>query len=734
MPLSAKLAIFGDSSECTMDLFEHSWAVPKDVALRVVSAGGATCRLQELKEGIGSAKECARSCLDQPLCAAATFFPPAPSTPSALHGRCIGRTVGPNNWFGQDDNTNSIAAFKRCTAPGCNLQSRLDQACVEIARRSGKGACAGARFARNDGSQLPNYKRSPDRAHWMCMNPPGSSNVRLTLGCVDDRGHPQPCAYDDGPIGGACHRLAKQTNEFKEHNVRLLAIHQLGCNTTNHGCLATPGGGPLSPSELLLRPPPPPAPPPRHPRAHGPRAAAEPPASSYWVAANHSDRVEALQQHGYRQCVIQGDEGYANCGNKTSDSWLHWAWTPLHGRRRRRGGTHEGSPQAASSVTSWWLGAHGADAFDAVEFIAQLQERGKRLGKMAEVHILGDSVSRQQGLSLCCLLSAGGAASGKFSVALKLVGASGFRASFSCEVRSPDRGHLITRVVMTRINTGSEWQGGAAPVLTDELLAIVKQAPAVLVINFGAWDYQEGCDDGRSTGATFCNGTRAWMYRDYARVWSVVGAALEASYPEGSAKRMHSVVAVRTGTPREHVCKPNDPLGGVDCYGKRAEMQCRLGVQGPGLGEPSEATADGAMEARELRENKASHMRLAVLSQNAIMMSLMWQRHPWVRVLDAYGISRLRPDAHCPFDCTHYCLPGIPDLWNGRLASMLNDVELADSEPAALLRRWHRDDGFVSGVPPNLRLNLGAAGLVDVACPASSTRPAGGLGECSDAR
>ena len=115
-------------------------------------------------------------------------------------------------------------------------------------------------------------------------------------------------------------------------------------------------------------------------------------------------------------------------------------------------------------------------------------------------------------------------------------------------------------------------------------------------------------------------------------------------------------------------------------------------------------------------------------------MSLMWQRHPWVRVLDAYGISRLRPDAHCPFDCTHYCLPGIPDLWNGRLASMLNDVELADSEPAALLRRWHRDDGFVSGVPPNLRLNLGAAGLVDVACPASSTRPAGGLGECSDAR
>ena len=48
----------------------------------------------------------------------------------------------------------------------------------------------------------------------------------------------------------------------------------------------------------------------------------------------------------------------------------------------------------------------------------------------------------------------------------------------------------------------------------------------------------------------------------------------------------------------------------------------------------------------------------------------VWQRVPWVRVLDAYDIARLRVDAHPEYgDCTHYCLPGVPDVWNGRMLS-----------------------------------------------------------------
>ena len=57
------------------------------------------------------------------------------------------------------------------------------------------------------------------------------------------------------------------------------------------------------------------------------------------------------------------------------------------------------------------------------------------------------------------------------------------------------------------------------------------------------------------------------------------------------------------------------------------------------------------------------------------------QKTPWVHVLDAYEIARLRPDAHPgprrsihnKDDCLHYCLPGIPDIFNGRLLRLMQD-------------------------------------------------------------
>ena len=67
------------------------------------------------------------------------------------------------------------------------------------------------------------------------------------------------------------------------------------------------------------------------------------------------------------------------------------------------------------------------------------------------------------------------------------------------------------------------------------------------------------------------------------------------------------------------------------------------------------------------------------------------QRVPWVRVLDAYAIGRARADAHPGpdpktnprgrtdslklfDDCLHYCLPGVPDLFNGRLLKLLEQA------------------------------------------------------------
>ena len=74
-------------------------------------------------------------------------------------------------------------------------------------------------------------------------------------------------------------------------------------------------------------------------------------------------------------------------------------------------------------------------------------------------------------------------------------------------------------------------------------------------------------------------------------------------------------------------------------------------------------------------------MRFAVLAKNVILDAVAVEKVPWVRVLDAYAITRLRADAHPArrpgkgYDCLHYCLPGMPDLYNGRLLTILRDQE-----------------------------------------------------------
>ena len=94
------------------------------------------------------------------------------------------------------------------------------------------------------------------------------------------------------------------------------------------------------------------------------------------------------------------------------------------------------------------------------------------------------------------------------------------------------------------------------------------------------------------------------------------------------------------------------------------------------------------LAAKERHLDPAS-MRFAVLTKNVIMDAVATQAAPWVRVLDAYAIARQRADAHpgpdpktnrggslhprAYDDCLHYCLPGVPDLYNGRLLRLLED-------------------------------------------------------------
>ena len=117
----------------------------------------------------------------------------------------------------------------------------------------------------------------------------------------------------------------------------------------------------------------------------------------------------------------------------------------------------------------------------------------------------------------------------------------------------------------------------------------------------------------------------------------MIATALEAGYPAGSAARNHSLVVLRTATPRDFEggrlfvghCERREPLSAADL-------------------------------AREEIEPARGSMRFAVMSKNAMLLATAAQRLPWVAVLDAYGIARQRADAHPSHatgrgaDCLHY--------------------------------------------------------------------------------
>ena len=150
-------------------------------------------------------------------------------------------------------------------------------------------------------------------------------------------------------------------------------------------------------------------------------------------------------------------------------------------------------------------------------------------------------------------------------------------------------------------------------------------------------------------------------------------------------------------------------------------------------------------------------------TQNLLLLATVAQRHPWVRVLDGYEISHLRADAHPAADdftragraskrdkrrsgddCLHYCVPGVPDVYNGRLLSVIQDHmapgrrRSARGEAAALVEKWNfvekaRGVPFVAREPRRRRAHARAAARPrDAARVRAARRPNGSLGYCVD--
>ena len=629
-----------------------------------------------------------------------------------LRRTCLGRTANAHVRYGffpidRPHVDDSLVALRVCLS-SCGLQQRLDTLC-----KRAYPSCPLESVARNRRGGAVSRRWHVEDFEFHCMLQPPSRTMRLTLTCVDDRGHQMPCAAGlDQAFGGSTWAwrvpgcpspmLQSADTELEGKRARLAAklhdIHRAGCEVAP-ACLASPGMSVPSSS----------AP---HASPQAVEAGLLP--LPQWVQLPPDvvrARLERLQRLGYLNCTLANDELKGACSlTRPNHEWLRWSWS--NGNVKRGSGGGLGTSDAS---VSWWEPTDGTAAgtqpFEAVRWLTYLEQLAWRRRRQDEVEshrhqsqqhtedealqqrrrlahgraprwlasFVGDSTARQQAVSLCCLLLAASRASEVTSFGVHVTKNKPM-LDFRCEVTGAG-GEIKGAIQYRRIFRADSHTQHRPPELTPRLhpslLLAIGAAPEVLVINLGAWEYQEGCGSRHSLHDMLCNVSRPWVLVDYAKKWSLISSALETAYPAGTPLRKGATVVLRTATPRDF----------------DREGRCR---------DRAPLTSDLA-ESTMLDPNS---MRFAELSKNAILTAVAAERVPWVRVLDAYAIARLRVDAHpgrkvsrqgrLVEDCLHHCLPGLPDIFNGRLLEMVSDqvltggrMEAGQASPHAVLQRWN---------------------------------------------
>ena len=657
--------------ECEMRTFQGYSAIPSHMLF-----SGSSCNIAPLMLNASSFDECEAACLAQPLCKAVSWVTHSHRRKQS-RGRCVGRSSVDATWMRltDPDASHVYGGVRHCS--GCGVQHRLDALCRDLAANGTDGRCVGGAAVARNARTFNGFDKGEDFA-WMCYPtvPPGAN---VALACVDGGGSMTACGMHEA--NEPCQMAVSPIAELHDE-------HRSGCGVP--GCLASAGSTRLVPPQPHASPPPP------HPPATPPS----------WVpatAAEVAERVRALADAGYLNCTRQHDELQNKCSaTRTDFGWLRWAWDGDGAQPRR-----QLSP--AGTALSWWLRttsveADGPDAFDPLQFVEAVAALGDGMRERV-VAFAGDSTARQQAVSLCCLLHAATTVGAPFRVAIT------FSEPFGAvRCRVDGTAHTLLVVRYNRFNRADALDDGRPsqmhPTLHPTLARVILQAPEVLVVNLGEWEFEDGCEDMHSLHDTLaplrCGRRRVawrhWILSSYARKLGLLSEALETAYPAGSAKRANSLVVLRTGTPRDYV-------NGTMRQGGTCVRRVPL---------------TAAELARDEAAPEPGGMRFAVMSKNAMLIATAAQRLPWVRVLDAYGIAAARVDAHPgaivkaggrkAMDCLHNCLPGVPDVYNGHLLTLLATRAAGNIGQASslLARRGFQHSGrpFVHGSPPDLALQF----------------------------
>jgi len=717
---------------------------------------GRRCRVARLLKGDDDFEACAEACLAQPFCEAVTWFGPSYAV-RHLKGSCFGRTAGsppvfqPHlraaNALAQEEswpiNSSVVTGYVHCSP--CPLQEELDAHCQHIYAQS-QGPCRSEAVARH--TKLLDYPDEEDFA-WACYARP-PEDAPLALMCVDGRGMMSPCTSVNKSRASIC-RMRGTVSRHEEAAAlnHLHDIHRGGCGVP--ACLSAPASGARLAAEGETLPSPQPPPPPSQPSL--PR--------SEWTrllvgGETVARRVEVLRRAGYLNCSVTNDETHDTCHRLRPDfDWMGWVLKPSAGKAARAARHHRRNTSAAAHALSWWLaegsasgGSLDAEAFDPIEFVHHLTALKAASRQPARVVFSGDSTGRQQAVSLCCLLTAGSRLGAPFHVKITVNRAF---FNFACNVIGTEQPRRVLAMIdFQRYNRADSFQDRRPPELNPRLngilLRAIMSAPEVLVLNFGAWEYENGCVDMHSLHDALCHEQlpsgslggspwRHWVLSQYAKKLGLVTAALETAYPPEV--RSSKLVVLRLSAPRDF---ENGTLRtGGRCLRREPIPEAELSAE--------EATPDRGSR------------RFAVMSKNVLMLATVAQRTPWVKVLDAYSLARQRADSHpaqpSKPDCLHYCAPGVVDLFNARLSHLLRQhvdeqhVERhrwrdhlripALPDATSLLKRWNfrfGDQPFIVGSAPNLQIQVDPSKpRVDLECPPTRITQGGShlLGFCSDA-